>query len=176
MAGDDMEGGAIIPVSHRNTGIGKGRHSGGDKIAKEAGRIGKVGNQRQDVENAVKEAYAIVTATGVPGAVQKSCSPKVVISSNAILANMGVEDEFGPDSPAERVLNGKATINFSLEEPTHLRYIETTFALQNAGLEWLIVHPDAHGIVTPPDTLEEQLLDIVRKEGSIGPELKLIGL
>ena len=30
MAGDNMEGGAIIPVGHRNTGIGKGRHGRGD--------------------------------------------------------------------------------------------------------------------------------------------------
>lgn len=51
----------------------------------------------------------------------------------ALIANMGVEDEFGPEVPAERVLNAKSPLNFVLEEPTHLKYIDPTMALDNYG-------------------------------------------
>lgn len=50
------------------------------------------------------------------------------------------------------MLNRKVAVNFALEEPTHLRYIETTFALQNAGLEWILNHPEARGIVDTAGT------------------------
>ncbi len=144
-----------------------------DKIKEWACRIVDF-HKQQDVENAVKEAYAIVTATGVPGAVQKSCSPKVVISSNAILANMGVEDEFGPDIPAERVLNGKATINFSLEEPTHLKYIDATMALHNAGALYIAQNPCVAGLVTPDAETENELLRVSYEKGIAGPEIAMI--
>lgn len=65
------------------------------------------------------------------------------------------------------MLNRKVAVNFALEEPTHLRYIETTFALQNAGLEWILNHPEARGIVVPPELMQESLLEIVRREGAI---------
>ena len=129
----------------------------------------------RSVSRAAQTATHIVTATSVPGVIGRNY-PVDAFRTGQILINIGAEDEYGPEFQSDEVVNGKVAVNFALEEPTHLRYIETTFALQNAGLEWLIGHPDAHGIVTPPDTLEEQLLDIVRKEGSIGPELKLIGL
>lgn len=57
-----------------------------------------------------------------------------------VLVNIGAEDEYGPLFPEQSVLNRKVAVNFALEEPTHLRYIETTFALQNAGLEWILNH------------------------------------
>ena len=93
-----------------------------------------------------------------------------------MLVNIGAEDEYGPLFPEQSVLNRKVAVNFALEEPTHLRYIETTFALQNAGLEWVLNHPEERGIVVPPEPMQESLLEIVRREGAIAGELRLIGL
>ncbi len=129
----------------------------------------------QAVSRAAQTATHIVTATSVSGVIGRNY-PIEAFRQGQILVNIGAEDEYGPAFQPEEVLNGKVAVNFALEEPTHLRYIETTFALQNAGLEWLLRHPDAQGVVTPPVSMEEQLLDIVRHEGSIASELRLIGL
>ncbi len=118
--------------------------------------------------------FAVVTATGMKGAVESCCSASTVISSKALLANMGVEDEFGETFPAEAVLNGKRPLNFILEEPTQMRYIETTMALHNQGTIFLALRARPAGIYTPPPALEDHLLNIVRQNGLIADELELI--
>ena len=76
-----------------------------------------------------READLVVTATGVKDAAAPYAAD--LLAGHAILANMGVEDEFGAGVPAERVLNAKAPLNFALEEPTRMRYIDPTLALHN---------------------------------------------
>ena len=82
---------------------------------------------------AVRRATHIVTATSVAGVIGRRY-PVEPFLEGQVLVNIGAEDEYGPLFPEQSVLNRKVAVNFALEEPTHLRYIETTFALQNAGL------------------------------------------
>ncbi len=77
----------------------------------------------------LRRADVVVTATGVRGAAAPYAAD--LLAGQAVLANMGVEDEFGPGVPAARVLNAKAPLNFALGEPTRMRYIDPTFALHN---------------------------------------------
>ena len=130
---------------------------------------------RDAVAAAARRATHIVTATSVAGVVGRSYPPRAFLEGQ-VLVNIGAEDEYGPEFAPEQVLNGKVAVNFALEEPTHLRYIETTFALQNEGLAWIATHPGACGVVAPPEEMEERLLAIVRREGAIAGELRLIGL
>ena len=123
---------------------------------------------------AVQSAYAVVTATGVGGAIEKICPPDVLISSSAILANMGVEDEYGVSFPKERVLAYKTAINFILEEPTQLKYIETTMSLHNEGAAYLAGHPEVKGEIIPPVETEKEMLAVLRQDGIIGDELEII--
>lgn len=129
---------------------------------------------REQVAQAVERAYAIVTATGVPNAFSQSCSCETLQISTAIAANMGVEDEYGPSIPASRILKDKKTLNFILDEPTHLKYIDATMALHNEGAIYLTTHPSRAGIINPPTEIEERLLNICREKGCIKKELTLI--
>ena len=126
------------------------------------------------VVTAVSQAYAVVTATGVAGALAHPALSQALINSSAILANMGVEDEYGPDMPAARVLNNKMVLNFMLDEPTHLKYIDATMALHNEGIIYLLSHPDAARLINPPVAVEERILDITRRNGCITAELNMI--
>lgn len=126
------------------------------------------------IGRAVKTAHAVVTATGVAGALARSCPARVLIDSDALIANMGVEDEFGPELPAERVLEGKRPLNFILTDPTQMKYIDATMALHNEGACWLAAHRDAAGLIEPPPELEEQLLEVCRTHGTIADELQYI--
>lgn len=124
---------------------------------------------KSDVEKSIATAFAIVTATGVKNAV--SCYAEAIIASAALVANMGVEDEFGAEVPLSRVLENKKPINFILEEPTHMRYIETTMALHNEGAIELLNCTIQTGIITPTRELEEELLNVVKKYSSIKKEV-----
>ena len=123
---------------------------------------------------AVLNADAVVTATGVAGALAKTCPAKIFLQSRAVVANMGVEDEFGSELPAERVLQGKRPLNFILKDPTLMKYIDATMALHNAGALWLLNHPKAHGMIEPPVELENELLEVCRRDGTIAEELQYI--
>lgn len=121
-------------------------------------------SNREEVLNAISDAYAIVTATGVKDAVASFAD--AINSSNSLVANMGVEDEFGDNVPSCRVLEQKKPLNFILKEPTHMRYIETTMALHNSGAVELL-HTTQKGLIEPDTKLEEELLEVVRSKGVI---------
>lgn len=116
-----------------------------------------------EVRQAIKGAYAVVTATGVPGALRAYA--RDLAQSDALIANMGVEDEFGEELPSERVLCAKGAINFVLEEPTHLRFIEATMALHNYGAIEVLENRHLNGAIEPRVETEDHLFDIIRRYG-----------
>ena len=130
------------------------------------------------VKRVLNVAFCLVTVTGVRHALHGKVDWEPVLSSGILLTNMGVEDEYGPEVPDSRVLNGKFSLNFALPEPTLMRYIETTMALDNAGAVELATGRDRYqaGIIKPSPELENLYLDIVRREGLIADELLMAGL
>jgi adenosylhomocysteinase len=122
----------------------------------------------------IEKADFVVTATGVKDALAAPELQKSLLSTSAVLANMGVEDEYGEAVPVEKVLNAKGPLNFILEEPTHLKYIETSLALHAALAELLVQEEKSEapvGLRFPPQELEQRLLSITIQEGVIGPEI-----
>ena len=119
----------------------------------------------------IENADFVVTATGVKNALAAPELTAALLSTKAILANMGVEDEYGEAIPAEKVLNAKGPLNFILEEPTHLKYIDTSLALHAALAERLVQEQVAAGLHFPPQELEQRLLSIAIQNGIIGPEI-----
>lgn len=130
------------------------------------------------VEAALRKAFCVVTVTGQRNALVGKVDLPALVHSRTLLANMGVEDEYGDEVPAERVLNHKFPLNFALEEPTQMRYMETIMALDNAGAVELLNGKGTlpSGIIVPSLQLENRYLEIVQRDGLIGEELKMAGL
>ncbi len=125
------------------------------------------------VHAVLRHAWCAVTATGVRGALEEVFRGGV--PDGLLLANMGVEDEFGGSVPTKRVLSDKKPLNFILEEPTSMCYIETTMALHNAGAVELL-RPDCPvGVFAPSAELERELLGIVSLKGRLASDLPLLG-
>ena len=144
-------------------------------------------NDLDAVASLVRDADFVVTATGVKGALDRPQIVEALLASGAVLANMGVEDEYGPGVPASRVLAEKKPLNFILEEPTHLKYIDASLAL-HAALGELLVNEarecvaggqDARGPMLaknagpqdPPSDLEQRILSMTMQDGLIGTEI-----
>lgn len=141
-------------------------------------------NDLEGVAALVRDADFVVTATGVKGALDVPELTAALVESRAVLANMGVEDEYGPGVPASRVLAEKKPLNFILEEPTHLKYIDASLALHAALGELLL--QEAAGVssqesasaankkagpLDPPSELEQRILSMTMQDGLIGPEI-----
>ena len=125
------------------------------------------------VASLIENSDFLVTATGVKNALAAPELTEALLSTQANLANMGVEDEYGEAVPAEKVLNDKGPLNFILEEPTHLKYIDTSLALHAALAERLVqeVATLEDGLHFPPQEIEQRLLTIAIQNGVIGPEI-----
>lgn len=123
------------------------------------------------LNNAVKQAFCAVTATGRRHALSGMIDPAVACSSGVLLANMGVEDEWGPEIPKERMLNGGRPLNFILPDPTQMRYIDPPLALHNQGAVELAAGRAMPGIFPPPPEMEEAFLSLIRSRGSVPREM-----
>ncbi len=115
------------------------------------------GKERAPLEALLARAEIVVTATGRKAALEGMFDPQVLLARDILLANMGVEDEFGDAIPAERVLYRKAPLNFVLEDPTEMRYIDPTMALHNAAALRLL-QGGAPGVHVPTPAEEDALL------------------
>ena len=128
------------------------------------------------VADVVTHADFVVTATGLKNALTLSAVSAILANTKAVVANMGVEDEFGEHVPNTRVLNEKSPLNFVLDEPTHLKYIDTSLALHAALGERLLqecaekANP-FKGVQNPPSEIEQRLLVTTIQNGVIGPEI-----
>lgn len=121
--------------------------------------------------NAVEQAFCAVTATGRRHALSGLIDPSVTRSSGVLLANMGVEDEWGPEIPRERVLNGGRPLNFILTDPTRMCYIDPPLALHNQGAVELAAGRVTSGLFPPPPEMEEAFLSLIRSRGSVPAEM-----
>jgi adenosylhomocysteinase len=127
---------------------------------------------------AIAGADFLVTATGVKHALTKPAVSAILANEHLVIANMGVEDEFGEMVPQSRVLNEKAPLNFMLEEPTHLKYIDASLALHAALGECLLNdiaenngNAPFKGPNNPPDEIEQKILMTTIQNGFIGQEI-----
>ncbi|MDR0932220.1 MAG: hypothetical protein LBM70_04270 [Victivallales bacterium] len=129
-------------------------------------------SDRAGIEKEIKTAWCVVSATGIRNALSGRFDPAILLDGEAIIANMGVEDEFGAAIPPERVLNRKEPLNFVLEEPTHLKYIDPTMALDNYGVLEVLGGKLSPGLNRPSKELEDKILNTVRSAGTITLELE----
>jgi adenosylhomocysteinase len=124
-----------------------------------------------DLGKAILNSWCTVTVTGHIAALRHVPQQQAIAASDVLLANMGVEDEFGPHIPESRVLNRKQPLNFLLEDPTSMRFIETTMALHNACALELLTADLPHRCMPPAPDVEDRLLHIACTRGLIGADV-----
>ncbi|KTC76038.1 adenosylhomocysteinase [Legionella birminghamensis] len=119
------------------------------------------------VKAAIKQAYAVVTATGVQGLMSDYYQLEKADCGDALLINMGADDEFGRQFSNSDVVFDKRPFNFSLTEPTLFRYLDPIFFAHNHGINVILDKQAKAGYNPFPTTLAE---NIVREWQSIYQE------
>jgi adenosylhomocysteinase len=112
---------------------------------------------RERVEAWARRAFAVVTATGVPGVVSAGYDSRAFLGAH--LANMGGEDEFGPAFSADDVLGAKQPVNFVVPDPDALRYLDPVFHAHNQVLDLLSFAHLPPGVHPFPDFLAAEIVD-----------------
>ncbi|MFI7679190.1 hypothetical protein [Actinophytocola sp. NPDC049390] len=122
-----------------------------------AGCEAMLAEERDRVAAWARQAFAVVTATGVPGVVTAGYDPAAFLGAH--LANMGGEDEFGDAFAAEDVLCGKRPVNFSASDPGLVRYLDPVFHAHNLVVDLLSCARPRPGVQPFPDFLADEIVD-----------------
>ena len=125
------------------------------------------------VRQAVAESRHLVTATGIRGAMRRYGLDAEILKK-MVIAAIGIEDEWLEALDPSLLLNHGEAVNFSLDEPTRLRYIDPTMALMNESAVDLLTGRVAKPGISSPDPLSEQrCLTPVVNAGLITEEISL---
>jgi adenosylhomocysteinase len=110
------------------------------------------------VLNELKEASLIITATGIHGFVSKNY-PRNLFDGK-ILANIGALDEFGELFLENEVLFNKQPINFSLQTPTLMRYLDPIFYAHTLGPNIILQYDLQPGYHSLPKKVDQEILNL----------------
>lgn len=108
------------------------------------------------IEQAIESAFAVVTATGVKNLISSHFDKQLF--KGKVLANIGVEDEYGENFENHEVLYHKQPINFSLADPTKMRYLDPSFFAHNYGIEHILTHKPEPGYHSFPKEMDDYIV------------------
>ena len=128
------------------------------------------------VRSAVDGCDFVVTATGVRGAMKGyGLGPILRERGEIVVAAIGIEDEWLDDLDRARIVNNGEAVNFALDEPTLLRYIDPTMALSNQSAADLLAGAFTRPGICPPSAESERMcLDPVLACGLIAEEIQCV--
>lgn len=92
-------------------------------------RAYSISQDEQTIKQLLQDSISCaVTATGIKGSISQYFSP-LDFSNVEYLCNMGTYDEWGDDFAEDFILHKKRPLNFMLDYPTKILYLDPIFAL-----------------------------------------------
>ncbi|BBH53416.1 NAD(P)-dependent oxidoreductase [Fluviispira sanaruensis] len=118
----------------------------------------------EKIKLTLKKAFCVVCSTGINNLISKEYKLNPSDFSDAYLVDMGGADEFGDYFPEERILANKKPINYILEHPFVMEYIDPIFYAQNLSVYLLLdkMFPFA-GFYPFPKELDQQIVNIFER-------------
>ena len=117
--------------------------------------------EKEKVTQAISSAHTIITASGVKNLISDSYPSSLF--AGKILPNVGAEDEFGPRFSDEQVLANKQPLNFSLPNPTKMRYLDPIFYAHNLGCQIILGQQLEPGYHPFPLGIDSEILKTWKK-------------
>lgn len=113
-------------------------------------------SDKNPINRAIKSSYATITATGVKNLISDFYNPDYF--KNKLLVNIGVDDEYGPAFKNNEVLNDKRGVNFALEDPTLLKYMDPVFYAHNFAIDLFETRHFEAGIHSFPKDIDDAIM------------------
>ena len=109
------------------------------------------------IEELASKMFGIVTATGINNAISDTYDCTKFKAK--YFANMGGEDEFGYSFKTEDIMCQKRPINFFVEKPTLMRYLDPVFYAHNLGIDILLYSNLSNGLHAFPSFISEEVVN-----------------
>lgn len=117
------------------------------------------GAQIEKIKEVIQNAYCVVTATGVENVISKYYNLTKKDFGSAILTNMGASDEYGENFQKKDILFEKKPLNFSISEPTTMKYLDPVFYAHNLGIEIILSGKIQNGYNPFPEDISSDILE-----------------
>ncbi len=124
--------------------------------ARKRGFATLIATNTKEIEKRASSMFAIVTATGIKDVVSKNYD--VNFFKDKYLANMGGEDEFGYAFEETAVMCKKKPINFFIDKPTLMRYLDPVFYAHNMGVDILMYSNLENGLHPFPAYISDEVV------------------
>lgn len=133
---------------------------------------GCLASDKQELLTRLKDAQLVIAAVGITGAITHLIGSECL--NGKILASISAEDDFGNTISEHSVLGKKQPLNFLLDDPTHMRYMDPNFAAHNLAAE-LILTENLSPVYHPfPTNLDQNMLGQWKTQH--GEDLREIGI
>lgn len=106
----------------------------------------------------IEDSAFVVCATGVKNLMTDFYSFKKVDFNKAVLINMGAYDEYGDNFAENEILFEKKPFNFSILEPTAMKYLDPILYAHNLGIELILSGKISPGYNAFPNDLANEIL------------------
>lgn len=113
---------------------------------------------REIIAKELRDSSFIVCATGIKNLMTDFYSFNKFDFNKAILINMGAYDEYGDNFRENEVLFEKKPFNFSISEPTTMKYLDPIFYAHNLGIELILSKKIGRGYNAFPNDLAREIL------------------
>ena len=123
--------------------------------ARESGLTAIAAHDTKAILQALDQATIVVTAIGIHAALNHIPASAF---QGKVLVNMGGEDDFGPHIAANLVLGEKQPINFLLQSPTLMKYLDPSFYAHNHAIELLLTGQFAPGYHPYPKSADDAVM------------------
>lgn len=108
------------------------------------------------VKKALLEADMIVTASGAPGVISRFANRTEL--AGKILINLSADDDYGDAFLPSDVLANKQPLNFTIENSTHVRYLDPSLYAHNLGIELILERQLTPGYHALPADIDKAIL------------------
>ena len=116
------------------------------------------GTNKKLIAEELRDSSFVVCATGVKNLMTNFYSFNKFNFKKAILINMGAYDEYGDNFDKKEVLFDKKPFNFSISEPTAMKYLDPIFYAHNLGIELILAKRIGLGYNAFPDDIARGIL------------------
>ncbi len=110
----------------------------------------------QKIKSELQSTFLAVTATGEKGIVSKYFDEKDF--KDIYKANMGTYDEWGEIFSETDILGNKKPLNFTLSEPTEMKYLDPVFYAHNHSIQLLLNTPNKIGQIFFPNEKDQEIV------------------
>lgn len=114
--------------------------------------------ERSKIKEELQDTDFVVTATGIEGLLSDFYHFNKLDFNKAILTNMGAGDEYGQNFTLQDVLFEKKPLNFSISEPTQMKYLDPVLYAHNIGIDLILSHKMQPGYHAFPNDIAWEIL------------------